>query len=400
MKAGVACVYTDRSKEPTYRKEVVERLEKRLRQAEATNRALSARLADTNLPAHPASRDGEEAWPNIATTAATTHSSDQLQESILDTGNDVTDEVSFLSLNAGGDRQFLGSGSGVLFANLVRATVDTTSASSPTTSAVEVAAEALPMMSRKRDFTDAFRGDESCAAGTPGPPHRKPANPELPPETFARRMHHGYFSHDHIAYPFLYRPTVLAAFEKIYREASYLHRDIYAYFVFYMILAISSVDFHKFDWQTRPDAENFHRSALSKLNRVLQLGGIKALQCILLLCQYRMRSSIQDTSASMLLSDCIFSGRQLTDSWTGMWHLVGIASRMSFELGLHRESLYQTREGHDQHGVNTESFVQSEVRRRCFYCVLAIDRFAYPVHFPELWIRPVVVRFFLTLMRY
>lgn len=64
-----------------------------------------------------------------------------------------------------------------------------------------------------------------------------------------------------------------------------------------------------------------------------------------------------------------------------MWHLVGIAARMSFELGLHREPLYQVREGQDQHRVDTESFVRSEIRRRCFYCVLAIDRFVCPAHF-------------------
>lgn len=305
MKAGVACVYTDRSKEPTYRKEVVERLERRLKQTEATNRALAARLASTSLPAHTASGDGdgdgdgdaEEEDSSADSAAAATHSPERHQHgSGSDAGNDVTDEVSFLSLNAGGDRQFLGSGSGVLFANLVRATVDATSTSSPVPAA-GAAAGAPPMASRKRDFATAFRGDGAVSARDPS--LARTAYPQLPPEIFARDLHHGYFEHDHLCYPFLHRPTVLSAFEKVYREPSYLDRDVFAYFAFYMILAISSVDFHKFDWQTRPDAENFHGIALSRLNEVLQLGGIKALQSVLLLCQYRMRSSIQDTSASM-----------------------------------------------------------------------------------------------------
>lgn len=56
----------------------------------------------------------------------------------------------------------------------------------------------------------------------------------------------------------------------------------------------------------------------------------------------------------------------------GLWHLVGVAARMCFELGLHRESLYQTRGDQE---VNPDRLVAAEVRRRCFFCVLAIDRY-------------------------
>lgn len=44
-KSGLTCVFTDRSKEPVFRKEHVEALERKLRQAEAKNKALASDLA-------------------------------------------------------------------------------------------------------------------------------------------------------------------------------------------------------------------------------------------------------------------------------------------------------------------------------------------------------------------
>ncbi|KMP06880.1 hypothetical protein CIRG_06561 [Coccidioides immitis RMSCC 2394] len=344
MKAGVPCVYTDRSKEPTYRKEVVERLERRLKQCEATNRALAARLASANSQLAAATGvNGASSQDRAMAALPQDQQQQQQQQPRSDSDNEVTDEVSFLSLTAGGERQFLGSGSGVLFANLVRATVEATSA--PTSS----------IALKTREFQ---RNSPYPAGGLPGSLASIPKTDlsQIPPELFARDLHHAYFEHDHLCYPFLHRPTVLASFEHIYADPSSLDRDHSAAFVYYMILAISSVDFHKFDWQTRPDAENFHAIALARLNEVLQLGGIKALQAILLLVQYRMRSSIQDTSASM-------------------WHLVGVAARICFELGLHRELVYQVRQTPDPSGLSaTDQFIRSETKRRCFFCVVAMDR--------------------------
>lgn len=284
-KAGVPCVYTDRSKEPTYRKEVVERLERRLKQCEATNRALASRLASANSQLA-AVTGAKGASPDEDRVNGTIPSLPQ-DHTRSDSDNEVTDEVSFLSLTAGGERQFLGSGSGVLFANLVRATVDATSAP-----ASSIALKAKEFHQRNSSLS--LTGLPASLTSIP-----KTDLSQVPPEQFARDLHHAYFEHDHLCYPFLHRPTVLSSFEQIYADPSFLDRDHSAAFVYYMILAISSVDFHKFDWQTRPDAENFHAIALARLNEVLQLGGIKALQAILLLVQYRMRSSIQDTSASM-----------------------------------------------------------------------------------------------------
>ncbi|KAM5468191.1 hypothetical protein MauCBS54593_004932 [Microsporum audouinii] len=369
LKANVACVYTDRSKEPTYRKEVVERLERRLRQCEATNRALAARLAavsqqNSNNNNNNNNGNGSEVSVSGQSPSSTSNPDTspgqgggrqqqrqrQQQQTKQEGDNEVTDEVSFLSLTAGGDRQFLGSGSGVLFANLVRATVD----AAPVPISTPARASFTPRPSHSDN--PAHGGGGGSVTFPLGSPAGRPEGYQIPPETFARDLHHAYFEHDYLCYPFLHRPTVLAAFEQIYSDPSVLDRDVYSCFIFYMILAISSVDYHKFDWQTRPDAENFHVVALSKLTEVLQLGGIKPLQAILLLCQYRMRSPIQDTSASM-------------------WHLVGVACRICIEQGLHRESTYPPRPSSDRMDVDSSSsMIRAEVGRRCFFCVIAMDR--------------------------
>jgi hypothetical protein len=81
-----------------------------------------------------------------------------------------------------------------------------------------------------------------------------------------------------------------------------------------------------------------------------------ALQAILLLCQYRMLSALYETSASL-------------------WHLVGMATRMCFELGMHRESTYKTSQ-QSQSGDFRDLDEASEIKRRCFWSIFALDRIA------------------------
>ncbi|KAJ5102604.1 hypothetical protein N7532_003133 [Penicillium argentinense] len=109
---------------------------------------------------------------------------------------------------------------------------------------------------------------------------------------------------------------------------------------------------HKCEWQSLPESENFQARAMTRVKEVLQGGGIQALQAVLLLCQYRMTSSAEETSASL-------------------WHMVGIAARMCFEMGLHRNQTYYTPAGL---AVNNELLAESETRRRCFWSVVDMDR--------------------------
>lgn len=79
-----------------------------------------------------------------------------------------------------------------------------------------------------------------------------------------------------------------------------------------------------------------------------------ALQATLLLCQYRMLSALYETSASL-------------------WHLVGTAARMCFELGLHRESTYELSQDSVLNDTRDSKAI-SEIKRRCFWSTFALDR--------------------------
>ncbi|KAJ5812489.1 hypothetical protein N7474_008790 [Penicillium riverlandense] len=248
--------------------------------------------------------------------------------------NEVSDEVSFLSLNAGGERQFLGSTSGVLLADLIRSAVEADSSSRGHLHVQGSRSAPVSELSAKTV--------RPLAASNEGPPPLQ--------ESVARDLHEAYFEHDHLCYPILCQQSAMANLSEIYAEPSTLERKPYETFVFYMIVAISTSNVQKLHWQSLPEAEIYQAQAISRLNDILALGGLEALQAILLLCQYRLTSSTQRTSASL-------------------WHMVGVAARMCFEMGLHREEAYKYRENH-----NTPLGTTLMIHRRCFWCVLAMDR--------------------------
>ncbi|KAL4790120.1 fungal-specific transcription factor domain-containing protein [Aspergillus venezuelensis] len=306
-KAGVPCEYTTRDRDNQLNK-----LRHRVQQLERQNVSLSEQLGDRNRHRRPADATG---------------SAEQMQHAA--SSNELAEEISFLSTRAGGENQFLGSTSGVLLASLVDATVKTSHSSGIGTVQTRNAMRPLGRMA------------ESIA------PSLKDF--QLPDEQVARTLQDAYFGHDHLSYPFIHRPTALATVDKAYQDPSFFSQDAFAYYSFMMILAISTASACKFDPDSLPNAENYHLRAIQRLNEILQQGSVQALQAVLLLCQYRMANSVQDTS-------------------TSMWHLVGVASRMCLELGLHREQEYRIGER------NQELFVMNEIRRRCFWCVIALDR--------------------------
>ncbi|KAL4959696.1 transcription factor domain-containing protein [Aspergillus stella-maris] len=305
-KAGVSCEYATRD-----RQNQLDRLRYRVQQLERQNALLSEQLGNRSRHQRP---------------AAATGSAEQLQHAA--SSNELAEEISFLSTRAGGENQFLGSTSGVLLANLVDATVKTSH--SPAVGTVH-----------RRDVMSPLAG--MAVSNAPS------EVVQLPDKQVARSLHDAYFNHDHLSYPFIHRPTALATVDKAYQDPSYFGQSAFAYYSFMMILAISTASGCKFDPDSLPNAENYHLRAIQRLNEILHQGSIEALQAVLLLCQYRMANSVQDTS-------------------TSMWHLVGVASRMCLELGLHREQEY--RKDEQDQGL----LVMNEIRRRSFWCVIAMDR--------------------------
>ena len=247
-------------------------------------------------------------------------------------GGDVINEVSFLASTAAGERHYLGSTSGILFANLVRASVEVSNPNPPSSSSTNRDTQLHLDTSKYSSFLA--------------------SKETLPLYELARKLVNAYLSHNHLCYPFLSPHALLSIVDSIYNDLSVYNDNAYEAFVFDLVLAIATANVYKFDWQMLPSAETHHTRAMSRIAEVFQAGGLKSLQAILLLCQYRTGSSMQDTSASM-------------------WHLVGIAVRISFELGLHRKSTYNLNK---QGQGALDTLQDQEIRRRCFWCVFAMDR--------------------------
>ncbi|MCJ1299945.1 hypothetical protein MMC08_002739, partial [Hypocenomyce scalaris] len=288
--AGVLCVYNDRFKQPTYRRDFVERLEKRLRNAEAKNSALSERLTllqNSALQAAPPSPNlsgaAGEGQNEVLDSDRQSPASNLLQAGQASEANDTMSDV---SEQEAGERQFLGSCSGLLLADLVRETVGT---SDPENRIL------LQEDSVGDSIRDSIRTSiRDLSVNRPiSQTHRE----ALPPVRLAKDLVSAYFSHDHISYPFLHRASILRAVDLIYSETSFYTENHFEAFAFDMILAIATANVSKFDTRALPGAQTHQKRALLRLTKVLGAGGIKSLQALLLLCQYRMGSPVQDTSA-------------------------------------------------------------------------------------------------------
>ncbi|KAK6435651.1 hypothetical protein LTR95_008162 [Oleoguttula sp. CCFEE 5521] len=325
QQAGVQCSYTDKARQRRYTADEFDHVERRLRQLEARNRGLEHELSAQRIARA----------EQVGISPAETHRSG---ESTQSQRVDAVSQVSYLSINAAGERQpYLGSTSGVLFADLVRSGVD-----------ASVSRVATPRPSSPSQET----------SGRPQENAQHDRNlQDLPPYAVAKKLISAYFEHDAIAFPFLVPSGLLDVSERFYKDEPYYVSRGHSYdvFIFNMVLAIATASVYKYDWHMLPSAESHHARAMQELNAVLACGGLKSLQAILLLCQYRQGSSIKDNSASM-------------------WHLVGIAARICLELGLHREAAYPLKWADDMTGDQVKRFVDQEVARRCFWCLIAMDR--------------------------
>lgn len=312
----------------------MERLERRLRYLESRNKDLTNQLNEARQERPPSA---QVSFTSPASQLALT------REDVSSTpeNSEVVNQVSYLSLRAGGERQFLGTTSGLLLANLLQTNLPSGSQSS--------ADQRAPDQYQRPGF-------DSNTQHSNLPP-RDPSI--LPPLSLAKGLLAAYCNHDNICYPFLDASALNHAFDEVYSDDSHGAVDPLDDFIVDMILAIGTAHVHKFDWYAFPDAESHYNRAITRFSAVLTRGGIPSLQAVLLICQYRMGSSSFDTSASL-------------------WHLIGVAARMVFELGLHKRTTYNI-VGNGNSDATTQDRTNREIvetKRRCFWCVLAMDRVA------------------------
>ncbi|KAH7384704.1 hypothetical protein BKA66DRAFT_84290 [Pyrenochaeta sp. MPI-SDFR-AT-0127] len=322
--AGSECHYTDRTKGRTYSQIHVDSLERKIKRLELQNKVLvQQKRTDTS-------------------SAGTQHSPIVVHNDLSATERgqappggsaDVAREVSYLSINASGERSFLGSSSGVLLANFIKANVAIDTSIRPSTPP----------------------GDNESAQSTSSAiePGR-----DLPSEPVARRLILSYLNHGHLCYPVIHPATLLALLSEIYgTDTMFYAQHASEAFVFDIVLAIATASICRSDWQGFPSAHSHYTRAMKRVSTVLEKGGLGGLQAIVLLIQYRMSSSMQDTSASM-------------------WHLVGVGSRIALELGLHCESTYPHKPSRASEGglERNSNLVQQEISRLCFWSIVCMDR--------------------------
>ncbi|OAA55750.1 Transcription factor [Cordyceps fumosorosea ARSEF 2679] len=346
-RVSAECEYAPREHQIQLRRHDVERLEQRLRQLQQENDSLNARLDSVqkthaelrpdelaSSPAQPSSARGRPPTSTASIVNFGLHQSQPDPETT--TGHhEVANQVIHLSLSAGGARNFVGSTSGLFLANLLQPQ------GQPSTS--------LPQSGHASNVVSAQRGQMTITSA-------------LPPKSLATQILSAYCNQNRMQYPFLDPTTLWRAFENVYSSEEEQNgntcrpRDA---FIVNMTLAIGTSQVSKLNWSGMWDAESSYNRAAVNLGEVLSPGGIPALQALLLVCQYRMGTPSHDNTASV-------------------WHLVGVAARMCFELGLHKASTYvvSTDAAPATDPEEEARIKESDIKRRCFWSVVAMDRTA------------------------
>ncbi|KAK9452662.1 fungal-specific transcription factor domain-containing protein [Dipodascopsis uninucleata] len=361
LKAGKTCQHTDRVKQRTYPRGYIERLEDKIKALELLNGSLQKQLlqnqpteADTASGCTAKTKQSMEYWSDDRNNQNTSHNcqseheddrSDRKKQTFEDEIDEVTSVASYLSLTAAGDTRYLGSSSGVLFAQIVSSMIISSARRRGRSHTDHILApQFAPLGSSTEDEDEDADGklmDITNDITNTDSDVGKCITPELPRRSVVQHLLKIYFTHIHISFPFLSEHETLEAIDRIYNDTGYYRKNVFWSFVFDMILAIATSTVQKYEWNLVASPESYSQRATQKLNRVLCLKGTKPLIAVLLLSVY---SLMHDTSASV-------------------WHLVGIAVRLCMELGLHRDS-----------GREQVSFFETEMRRRCFWCVFALDR--------------------------
>jgi hypothetical protein len=166
-------------------------------------------------------------------------------------------------MNGSGERHYLGSSSGVLLANFIKANIDIDSQAGPET-------------------------PPSDSARQPSRASAVVISRDLPPEPLARMLILSYLNHDHLCYPVIHPATLLDLLAKIYET----NRVYYAQhpseaFLFDIVLAIATTSMARSDWQGLPSAQSHYERAMRTASPVLEEGGLSGLQAIIFLIQYR-----------------------------------------------------------------------------------------------------------------
>lgn len=169
-------------------------------------------------------------------------------------------------------------------------------------------------------------------------------NYPLPPRYAATPLIQHYLDNIFVLYPFFSETELMASVSAIYQENG-RYAKVSDHWSLRMVLAIAAASTSQQRGDSNHQIALRHVSAaLDRAESVLHPGSMEGIQAILLLVQYSM----------------------LDPGHFNSWQLIGMAARVMVDLGLHQEPAIESK-------VSKERL---DLRRRVFYCVYAMDRYA------------------------
>jgi hypothetical protein len=145
----------------------------------------------------------------------------------------------------------------------------------------------------------------------------------------------------------------MSMMEEIYSDPNVYHQSPPKAFAFDIVLALGSVSSKK-AWPFSDTEAHFAR-ALARLDELSKLRDIQILQALLLYCKYGIHASLRDTS-------------------TEMWEILGKATRLCVELGLHNNISTVSKRCEIHITGKIPASLLLEMQRRCFWCYYNLER--------------------------
>ncbi len=279
------------------------------------------------------------------------------------------------------EAQYLGSSNGVEFTDVVERIIDKTSHDGTVDNIADDVAVNNGTGISNRDTNSSHNGNgwlsftedaatklrtRNIATGTAAhnPQTMASLAVHLPPDTVvdmavSMPLVEAYFAHWHLTFPLLHRSSFLRMIRDLYDDSRRYGQDPAAAFAFDIVLALGAASPTRIvGWgQGAYNSELYFSRALSRLDTVVALRDIRALQALLLYCKYGIHASLRDTSREL-------------------WEILGQATRLVVELGLHQSSSRST--GHTaartlpKFELHISGLLpaaeQVEMQRRCFWC--------------------------------
>lgn len=164
----------------------------------------------------------------------------------------------------------------------------------------------------------------------------------LPPRHATVPSFQHYFDNIFTLFPFFSETNFMASVTAVYSDNGRFSRAS-DHFIVRMVLAISAASkSRRIDDLNARDALRHASAAMGYVEAVINPGSVSGVQAILLLAQYSL----------------------LDPLYLSCWNLMGVASRLTVDLGIHQETAADLRLSKDQ----------MQMRRRAFYSVFTLDR--------------------------